>query len=323
MNRRRALVASFALTVGLLALLLPYVDWVHFRKLVSGLDPGWVTASVVIFLGYQMLRALRLRTMTEVVRIDRLFATLCVQSGIANALPSWLGEVALVYLLKRLHAVRLHEGTAALLVARALDLAILLMFLLVVASLDLLPGYARAVILLGLAALAVIWVSAVRLARRRSNRDRESRAASGAVGRLITLADDSLNAFDRFSNRRTLLAALGYTVLIRGLFLVFLACVMMALVDIAFSWTLALSILAAKIAVRLSPIKGVADFGTHEAAWFVALTLNGVEPSQAATVALGSHVVVLLAVLTTATVGGALLLVGGNRRGAPKETVSQ
>ena len=49
--------------------------------------------------------------------------------------------------------------------------------------------------------------------------------------------------------------------------------------------------------VNLLPIKGVANIGTFEAAWFLSLTLLGFSDSLAADIAFGSHAVQLLIVI--------------------------
>ncbi|MDH5638153.1 MAG: hypothetical protein OEZ04_06645, partial [Nitrospinota bacterium] len=72
--------------------------------------------------------------------------------------------------------------------------------------------------------------------------------------------------------------------------------------------------------VNLLPVKGVANFGTHETAWFIALRAFGVDPSMAALLGFGSHAVILVMhSLLGGPAAGYLYLRGKRKDASPPE----
>jgi uncharacterized protein (TIRG00374 family) len=125
-------VISVLSAVGLCAALWRYLNIREFADVIRNISLQWLGVTLFLFITYQWFRTLRFSLLADANGCWPLFNTMCIHSFLNNTLPTGLGEVALVYLLRRMHDVTYSTGVAALLVARFIDLAVFsLLFLLI------------------------------------------------------------------------------------------------------------------------------------------------------------------------------------------------
>jgi uncharacterized membrane protein YbhN (UPF0104 family) len=304
MTRKRqwvVIASSVVVAVALVAVVGSYTGVDELRRVLRATSPGWLAASVACFLAYQWFRMLRTALLLRVPRTGRLFATMCLQGGANDlVLPAGTGDAALVYLLKRWHGADYARGIASLVVARVVDLALFaLLFAVMLATWgSALPPMLRAVMAgmgaLFAAALAGVWA----LARARGWRvlDRAPRAAHA----LARLSAELREVHARRVYAPLLLHSAAMWVLMYGSYVALLRS-LAAPLDAA--QVLLLYVLV--FPVDLTPVKGAANFGTHEGVWFVALRVLGVEAQRAAALSFATHLLILATLLASVAVGAA------------------
>lgn len=311
MWRGTKVLVSLFLAVGLTLLVWRYLDVEQLIATLKRTSLGWFAASVALFFLYQWFRALRFRLLVDVEGgRGALFITLCAHALFNSILPAGLGELAFVWLLRRLHNLRYAEGAASLIVARFVDLSVFtaLFVAVVVIFGDELP-MALSLFTMGMVLSLVIGFFILREGVRRAlaaKLDNNSWMNRFAVP--VALAMKVIHS------RGAYLPLAGYSMLMWVcMYLYFLTTV----------WALGYFISATQMLmfylmlfpIRLMPIKGVANFGTHEAGWFIALVLLEVPSSQAATLAFGSHILFLAGLFIVALLPlGSLTLVALKER---------
>ncbi|MDH5510342.1 MAG: flippase-like domain-containing protein, partial [Nitrospinota bacterium] len=246
-----------------------------------------------------------------------LFGAMCLQGLMNSILPSWLGEAALVYLLKRFFGQGIHAGTAAILVVRTADLAfIFLMFTFM--ALFLLEEITRPFITVALVMLAIIAAATVFILVITRMGDGLGLARQGVAGKVAEHLQKLSLALADVRERNIMAPMLALTAAMwLAQYLVFVALVWALRVDL--SLTVIFGVYLIGFSVNLLPVKGVANFGTHETAWFIALRAFGVDPSLAALLGFGSHVVILVMHALLGGPAAGYLYLGGNREEAPRQ----
>lgn len=301
MARRRILVP--ALACGLTAVLLPIiasqVDADTVDRTLDRLSPTWAVAGILAGLLYQALRAFRFALLIRRRWTSGLVATICLQGTARKLLPAWLGEGAVVWLFHNRHGVHPGAGGASLLVARGMDLGIVGLALVALLASGAAPqalptGLGAAVLVLcALVLLALVGLTVLdaRLVRGHD---------TGTRRMLRRLLSEAAMAARHARPARVFYPVASCTVLMWGA---------MYLQHYAFLNALGFSLDPAEVLwmqvlvvpVQLLPVRGFADLGTHEAAWFAAATIVGLTSSAAAVVAIGTHI------LAFAAAGGYLL----------------
>ncbi len=288
---------AVGLAFGLPVIVLPIVAWqldaATVERTVERLSLAWACGGILAGLLYQTLRALRFALLIERRWTMGLIATICLQGTARKLLPAWLGEGAVVWLFHRRHDVTPGSGGTSLLVARAMDLAIVGVAVIVLvaagAAPDSLPaGVGAGVLLLsGVVVLALVGLALLdaRLVHRTSPGWRRSlrdllRQAAAAVKHARTL--------------HVLRPAAIATVMMWAAMYVqhyaFLSALGFSIDPVQVLWMQLLV-----VPVQLLPIRGFADLGTHEAAWFAAASIVGLASSAAAVVAIGTHLLAFVA----------------------------
>jgi len=310
------LVLSLLVTLILVAWLIQYVQMEQFLQVMTGLCLPWFFVSVAMLAVYQWLRGLRIRLfITPRPSSGPLFGAMCLQGLLNSVLPSWLGEAALVYLLKRFFAQGVHSSAAAILVVRIADLGFIFLMFLFMATflLDQVtrPFIIVALVLLAIIAAAVIFALVVaRLGMAREPGARREGMAGKITGQLQKLSH-SLAAIGEKKIYTPMLALTAAMWLAQ--YIVFVAVVWALRVDL--SLTVIFGVYLIGFSVNLLPVKGVANFGTHETAWFIALRAFGADASLAAMLGFGSHIVILV---MHAILGGSAALYLYSWRGEEK-----
>lgn len=310
LGRIAQVLVAAGISVGLVWYVWSQVEMARLVELLGAVPGDMLVAMLAVYFGFQVLRAWRFSIIfpSAARGFTGLIATVCVQGAIAVVLPLWLGEVAIVALLRHRHAVKVGSGTAAALLARSVDL--LLQAVLFVAALviyrDLIPKevFRFAGVLIGILALPVLLVAALLVARRQLESN-----VRGWVSEHLALA---ATATDEMLERHVLLPFLVVTGLMWTAMFLFFHLVLVGLSvpgGVNSTWF----VYSMLVPVGSIPIKGIADFGTHEAAWYVLLRLLNLGSEEAANVAFGSHALILMSVGVTFTIGLTGLWIGRSK----------
>jgi hypothetical protein len=300
----------------LLALVLRFTDRAQLAAILRGTEPGWLGASVGFFLLYQWFRMRRTALLLAIPATGRLFATLCLQGGANDlVLPAGTGDAALVYLLKRLHGAGYARGLASLVAARVADLGLftILFAVLALGSGGALPPLLRGIMaslaLLLLAAGAGLWA----LGRAGSW---ESSAPSGSRRARLAGALRRLSAELREVHARRIYPPLllHSTAMWIAMYLSYVA--LLRALDAPLSAWQVLLLYVLVFPVDLTPVKGAANFGTHEGVWFVALRVLGVEAGAAAALSFAKHLLMLVTLLASVAIGAVWLAAAPGRGSA-------
>ena len=115
--------ASIILTVILVAILLSQINPRTITTALTSINPIYIIIGFFFYLGSYIFRALRFYILlNKQIRVKSLFTIVCVHNMMNNILPVRTGELAYIYMLKKLHTKPTSEGFATLMVARVFDL---------------------------------------------------------------------------------------------------------------------------------------------------------------------------------------------------------
>lgn len=301
------------ISVGLGLFVWHRVDSAKLAQMLKGIPPTILVASLITYLGYQMLRAWRFRIIFPGISgsFTSLTTTTLIQGAVGVILPLWLGELAIVALLRHRHAVRVGRGAAGMLLARGADFILnAALFLLAIALYrDLIPNefirygawlLAFLLLPLGLVISLMAW------------RNRLAKNVRGWASEHLALAATTITEMLR---HHVFLPFLAATVLMWSAMFLFFHLVLLGLV-VGTGPATTLFVYSMLVPISSIPLKGFADIGTHEAAWYLLLRMLGFGTDAAATAAFGSHAVFLLAVLVTLAIGLVGLLLNNSAKGS-------
>jgi len=315
----RSVIVSLVLTCVLGYLVLREFELESAREVLLGWN--WRYAPAIIFLAMlkNVVRGLRLHAMSpaNASRSAFIFAV-SFQNLFFLTLPALLSEASLVYVLRRLLRVNLHQGITNVSIVRAFDLLVYLVFsaliILVVwrdAPAALLEGL---LLLFGMLALAAVAIHLVLGSRALTGPGR-----SGLAGKLSAQIRLFRESVVQVSDRNLLARVAAYTLVNYALTIALFVIVVQSFHD-RISTTSCVLLNIFTTPVFLLPVKGLGNFGTHEAAYFYGLQLLGVEARAAVGIALGTHAVDLVvgSVMTIVGLGG-LAALHRRSRSAPVE----
>jgi hypothetical protein len=297
--RRRwlGLATACLLTVGLMAVVLRQVDPRQLRDVLVGVEVPWLVAAVAVFLGYQGLRTWRLRlTVPGAGRGIELYPTVCLQGLINMILPTGMGEVAMVVLLRNRHGIRLVRGGASVLLLRSLELglyaaSVVCVLLFEGDRLPNAPARGAALLFGAIVLLPTALLLAAGMASRGGALVWPRWAGGERVGRRVA---DVRAALGEMTRRHTLLPAMVATLgMLLAMYAFYACCVRALSMRLTLGEIFLLYVIV--FSVNLIPVKGFANVGTFEAAWLYASTVLGVPAVAGATLAVGAHVLVFVA----------------------------
>ena len=278
-----------------------FVDEQALVRMLAGVSWTWLAAAYAVFIGYQWVKGLRIRLLAGIGDpAAPLFFTQCIHAVLNNLLPSGLGELAFVYLLKRLHGVKYHFGTVAVVIGRILDLSVFsLLFLILIVLMRRELPFAVVLVMsavagVGLGAIAVLMMASRSMRRMQKFTQRHSERLAHHVNQIGHALEITRSA----GGYSTVLV---YSILMWALMYLFFVFVVYAL-NAPLSPLTVLWVYLLAFPVNILPIKGVANVGTHEAVWFIALRLVDVEADVAAAVSFGSHALFLVVVGLTGVI---------------------
>ena len=312
MKRRAALLTSLAMTAGVLAVALAYVDLSALRGDLASLKlPLVVLGFGVLGLNY-LLRAWRFRLLLGLDRVQAkgLFGIVCLYATLNYLMPARLGEFSLPVLLKQVSGHQYSVGAASLIAARALDLfAVAALFpLALLASHAALPTW---VVHAGVVFVVFsgAGVAGLLLYLRGHNpqpqqphlsRDRLRQRLWAFMTRVTV-------ALSLMARQRSLI---GSALLSLGIWLciAFNFFLILAAAELDVPFIAAFVVTVVMIPLSFVPAQGFANVGSHEAAWLTVLVAMGFAPELAARATLLSHLILLAYVLLMGGIGWTLFM---------------
>lgn len=296
MKKYLNVIVSVVIAAALLAYVLRFIDLEKFTDTLKGVSVFWFLISFGLFLIYQWLRALRLALfMKGKGETKGLFSTMCLHGFLNGTLPAWLGEGAMLYLLKKHHGYGLHSGAATLVAVRMADLGLILLMFVILAAMAFdrfsAPLAMIPVAVGGILAIAAIAVWLLFILERRL-----PEGGGKFAGKVYFHTRRLKEAFTEIKGAGATAPLLAYTAAMwLAQYVVFVA-IIYAL-GYALPLYVVFGVYLIGFTVNLLPVKGVANLGTHEIAWFVALKMFGMDPSSAAALGFGSHILILAALI--------------------------
>ena len=294
------------------------LDWSLGYDTLRRANGGLLAVALVLFAINWALRALRFAMLLDgstAGRYPLLLGITTVHGMFTYLMPMKSGELSYLLLTSRFLNVPVAESTATLITARLLDFVVIA-FLLPVALLQLdqaLPQWlAHVCTIFGVSVVAA--AAALLLYVRKSTWEISQDPGQRWRDRVAKVLHDTLQCLKQIDARRQYLL----------LWLISLSiwlCILMQYYFITaslgfeprFVHMVVISVIL--IPLTLMPVQGIANIGTHEAAWVIALALFGYDFDAAMTLAVTSHVLVFLMFLVMG-LAGYVLLTSIRRRGA-------
>jgi uncharacterized protein (TIRG00374 family) len=305
------LIFSILLTLVVVGYVLASLDWETIWAVLENLQWLWVLAAFLAFGVSYLLRSLRFKLLlrAEAIPFRQLFSLSCLYGMFNYLLPARTGELSLPILLNQRHHLNLAAGSAVLLIVRFYDflaISVLLPFVLLFYW-GVLPVWLR----LSLIAfcLGVYLIGLVLYAVQRRPAWVARQEASLAAGSALNLPQRIYRFFIRLlvSLRQVQSSTTHWTLLLVTIaiwlfiYTNFYFLVLALGYSITYYEAIVLSIIM--IPMTILPVQGLANIGTHEAGWVLALSMFGQSAATALIIAVGSHVLLLFFVLIIGLVG--------------------
>jgi hypothetical protein len=305
-NYKKTVSVSLLLSISLGYLVLREMDLEETKKIL--LDWRWEYTPLLLSLAAlkNLVRGLRLYAMHPRGASRRAyFCAISAQNFFFLALPAVLGEVSLVYILRRVLKVDLRQSMTNVAIVRLFDIAVYVLFSSIIIAVT--WGDESRMLLTGmffLAAALVTILAAFHFLSRHEWPASPGRGFSHFAERQLKLFKASVLTV---SNRAVLVQVAAYTVVNYVLNLSIFVLVLRSFsADFPLLNGIILNIFTTPI--FLLPVKGIGNFGTHEAAYFYGLQLLDVSKLHAIGIALGTHAIDLGLGLVMTLVGLAGLL---------------
>lgn len=296
-------VMSILLALVLFVFVWRYIDLDELILILRNCSLLYLSMAFITFFFFQFLRTLRIvHILGHNVSRKKMFFTICSQSVANGFLPAGLGELVLIHLLKKNHKVNYQIGTVVVLAVRLLDVSIFVTgfgILLLVAR-NMIPDAAVTVMLLvTLACIFLVIVLFIPSGMSRLSINENKWTAP--IFKYINSFEEAISLVSSNAFRVTVFTyTLAMWLCMYIYFWFIVAALQVEITSLQLFWVYILV-----FPVNLLPIKGVANIGTHEAAWFISLMLLDFDETLAANIAISSHALFLT---TTICLGLTLLL---------------
>lgn len=309
--------ASIILTVILVAILLSQINPSTITTALTRINPIYIIIGFFFYLGSYIFRALRFYILlNKQIRVKSLFTIVCVHNMMNNILPVRTGELAYIYMLKKLHTKPTSEGFATLMVARVFDLITVSLLFLVAATCveNLSPMVYNALwVIVGFLLLVVLMLVILMCSGEWLIGVIEGVATLCKAERLhwvqylLKKMNEITGSFRRLKSRR-IIGWMFFLSLPIWLLLYMLNYVLIVAMGIDIPvWCLILASTFSVFAEKVLPFQGIGSFGTVEAGWTVGLLSVGVPKELAITSGFAIHIVVLVYFLILGVFGLAII----------------
>lgn len=305
---KKTLILSALLSIALGYLVLREMDFAQTRRILLAAQWHYLPYLLLLAGLRNLVRGLRLYLMSpDSASKTAYFLAISAQNFFFLTLPAILGEVSLVYILRKVLHTSLHQSITNVAIGRLFDIVVYVVFSCLIIALA--PTDTVGTLLRGMAflmlTLVVLSAAVVVLFRVRRKLRPRTRLAASLAGQL-DLFEFALSAL---SDRHMLARVAALTVVN---YLLNVAAFVLS-VYIVYPYLPVLTSIVLNIfttPVFLLPVKGIGNFGTHEAAYFYGLQLLGVAKQGAIGIAVGTHIIDLMigSIMTIAGIAGLYLL---------------
>ncbi|MCI0395883.1 MAG: flippase-like domain-containing protein [Chloroflexi bacterium] len=299
MNRRRVTtILSVALSLAVVLYVVGKLDWQSVGQIFRSLRWGWLGAALVVFIVNYVLRTLRFQALiyTQRMPFRQLMGVTSLYGMYNYLLPAKSGEFSYLYLLNRHWRLSLTEGTTTLFVARFFDFAAIALFLPAVLLVfwQRLPAWmVIASVIFCLFMYLATGLGMWFLRRHPPPAASSAQPANRWLARLVRYGRVLTDGLRLIDQRRRYWSLLFLTI---GIWLCVYTNLYLIVLSIGYrlNYLQIIVISIVMVPMTLLPFQGFANLGTHEVGWVVAFTLFGYSEQVALSIAIGSHVVLLL-----------------------------
>ena len=297
-----AKISAVGITVVLVAILLSQIQISDITATLTGIDPLYLIAGFVLYMGIYSLRALRFYILlNREVRLRDLFNIVCVHNMVNNILPARTGELSYIYLLKKLHNKDTGDGIATLFIVRIFDLTtIALLFFLSALMIRDLPEIITLAVW-GIAAfmlLIVIFVI-VLLCSGKSFLN-VVKKFFGMINLKMSFVDYLLKKVEEVVRSFEKIKTNGKSAIIASIIISFgiwlslylLSYILLKAMNIDLGYFAVVLASTFAVLTMVLPIQGIGGFGTLESGWAIGFVAIGLTKEVAISSGFGYHIII-------------------------------
>lgn len=304
-------IVGLAITVGLVAFLLRYIEPQQIGRLVAETDWLLWLAGLGLWILMYLVRTVRFVLLAPKTPYLTMLCIASVHNFLLRLLPMRTGDLSYAYLVKRAGTAGLGESLLGLLLLRALDATVVVVIFSITLALDqgtYLGDRHTGLVAAGVAALlgivlVVLMGRALRLGLRLAAATARLFGVDGSprIQGLLEKIESSIEAFSRIGTAAKAKVSAASIVLWLLTFAAFFAIMRGFSMPVDLAQTVLGS--TAAVVTGFLPIGGIGSFGTLEAGWALGFALVGLSEEQAVVSGFGVS-------LTTFTYAAVLGLIG-------------
>ena len=289
MNKK--ILLNIIIVAFLVLLLLTQVEIADIFTLFFSIPIHYLLLGFILYVICSFLRALRfLVLLNKKIDLRDLFAIVCIHNMLINTLPSRIGELSYIYLVKKID-VPIKEGVTTLILARILDFFVISGFFMIsVLYINLLSIWIIELLILILLILIVLI--------------HRGKSSNHIIKNLSVTSHVSMSFMDHIHKR---LGRISFNMIEkRTIFLSVLLSIFIWATNygvtlvIIMGMNLDLNIFETIIAVTLTvlasmlPIHGIGGFGTTEGAWTIAAMSFGISKEMSIVSGFSLHIILVI-----------------------------
>ena len=303
-------IASILITAILIFFVVKNLEWESIRETFSQLIWKWLLIALLTYIFTYILRTFRFQALIykQDLSFLKLMGVTFLHGMLNYVMPARTGEFSYPVLLNQVSKITITKSTATLLVARFFDFAFIVLSLplVLIALWDRLPGniaysllvFIILVILLG---IGLIWALSKYDARGENKADVYTPRCSLRL-QIIKRGRELLQGMQKIAQlnqyKTFILLTIGIWV---GIYTNFYFIVLSLGYEPSYLQMAAVS--ALMVPLTLLPINGLANIGAHEAGWTTAFLLFNYSREISLSIAVSSHIILLVFVLIIGATG--------------------
>jgi uncharacterized protein (TIRG00374 family) len=311
--KNRTNLIGLLISLAVIIYVLVKLDWQAVYQTVKSINLNWLLPAFIMYLTNYLLRTIRFQILLDLdgIPFQHLFGVTNLYGMYLYLMPAKSGELSYPILLKSRLNVPLSTSTATLIAARFFDFATVALFLpfVLITFWDQVHPAIRLGSLVFVVIIFIIIIALLWIVRNPSKiRNFQPLKSSShlivvrmwhAFGKLM----DSLQAIDqRRDYWRLWFLTIAIWICVQANFYF----IVLGLGEsLTFVQMMVISIIM--VPMTLLPVQGFANLGTHEIGWAAAFSLFGYPQTNALSIAVSSHIILLFFVLILGALGFLLL----------------
>lgn len=265
---------------------------------------------IIFLIISQILRAARLVSLSVNIRnvkFYEMFSLSCANSGLKYFMSSWIGDGILVLTLKKLLKINLGGGTSLVLIFRAFDLIVLFLFTILVLNFIIinlnvsLYNFVFNLIFYIIGFIIVLIFSFYLI------KTIKLPITIKILNLISNQIIDAIMIFKKNFILKTIITNFILTFLLWGALSIAIYYLSKS-IGINIGYEGVLLILVGSFSIRLIPVQGFGNIGSHQIVWIFCLTYLGFSKQDALFYAVISHIIYLIGMFIILLLGSLLLL---------------